>query len=377
MVDDQQYSNPFAQAQADAAYDPSQPDLSGEAAPLPAPGGSMVPGGAPPGVQVPKFFEGSPTELGKLRDSLMDLMPGVNQVADDTQLSLTGTQKMGLLAMSLSNPTGALDLVREMQQRQQKRKELAARTNLMMLDTARGILDAQNNVKEKMFHAQLAALKSQREQQELDADIEYKNAMANYYLAKGGAEQAQASAFSNAWGGGFGGFGGFGGQPAPDTMGGYGGPTGSLIPGESAILDENTPNPLTGELGGQTLTPEATADIFAEAEPMPGPSAGPPGFGGPSMGSPFPPKRTLRRSLTTRGPSITETVEPGFSPEDVVRELMKQPLFLQADPATQQEMFQNAMKFLKDPAALAGALGAPAANAAPGGMIPPRDDLGL
>jgi len=154
-------------------------------------------------------------------------------------------------------------------------------------------------------------------------------------------------------------------------MGGAAGPEDSLMPGESAMLDAETPNPITGELGGQTLTPEATADIFGEAQPLP--------RTGPRNPYPsLPGRRSVTRKMTSKGPSISETVSPGYGYEDVIKELMKQPMFISADAKTKAEMVREAMRFVNDPAALDRALG----GGLPGersGMVPTDsgDDLGL
>jgi len=131
---------PFNTAQAQAAdsgfgYQPAPPsaDLSGAQAP---PAGGMDP-------NKPKFFQGSPTELGQLRDMIMSQFPGVNDIDDEP---MDFNQQAALFAIALANPKGALDMIREKKDRQLKKRQMAAEFNMHAMTLASHVMDAQNQM---------------------------------------------------------------------------------------------------------------------------------------------------------------------------------------------------------------------------------------
>ena len=136
-----------AQAQTqgnDFGYTPGPPsaDLSGVPAGEPQyPPGSMAP--APP--PTPKFYSGSPSELGQLRDSIMGQFPGVNDIQPEDE-GFSWGERMGLMGIAMVNPSGALDMIRQKRDRMQKSRDRASQFNMHALTLASHVMDAQNNL---------------------------------------------------------------------------------------------------------------------------------------------------------------------------------------------------------------------------------------
>jgi len=148
--------------------------------------GSFVGGQEP--VPLPKFYGGSATVIGKMRDQLMEQFPGVNSV-QDSELEMTAQQKMGFFAFAISNPAGALDIVRDRQGRHAKRKARAAAMNLKMLEISKDVITSQDRNEQAMFTARQSAATAERQDRQLELDEEYKMGMLDMQEAEMGLKR--------------------------------------------------------------------------------------------------------------------------------------------------------------------------------------------
>src|SRR5207249_10725537 len=98
-------------------YEPAPPQPPPGAPPVPT-GSFSAPhpdtaAGAALDAQVPqRFYGGSTDEFGQLRDSIMQQFPSINDVGDG-DLGFSEGEKMGLMGLAITNPNGALDLIRQ------------------------------------------------------------------------------------------------------------------------------------------------------------------------------------------------------------------------------------------------------------------------
>ncbi len=221
--------SPFQDAVAQSQADPAAgAPIDGQFGELQA--GSFDPAASP--VPLPKFHAGSATQIGRIRDQLMDTFPGVNTI-EDAELEMSAAQKIGFFAHALTNPQGALDLVRQRQQRHLKRKARAAAMNMKMLEVSKGMIDSQNDLEAKMFTAKIEAARAEREDRRLEFQEEIQQGQldvqeANLAISKQQEERAGEQA---------------GIQKTMLERFGATPPTSGFT------------NPETGEMGGQTFVP--------------------------------------------------------------------------------------------------------------------------
>ncbi len=176
---------PFQDAVANAQADPSQgAGVDGEMGDY-APG-SFVPGQEP--IPLPKFYGGSATVIGRMRDQLMEQFPGVNLV-QDAELEMTAQAKMGFFAFAISNPQGALDIVRDRQARHAKRKARAAAMNLKMLEISKDVISSQDRTEQAMFTARQSAATAERQDRQLELNEEVQMGMLDMREAEVGLKR--------------------------------------------------------------------------------------------------------------------------------------------------------------------------------------------
>lgn len=238
--------NPFYEAQAGAAVDPSQGQI-----PTQVPQGLGAGDGS--GAPYPDINQGVPPihtydEIGAIRDSILKQFPDI-MAPDEPPMNLDTTQKLTMFGLFLANPQGALDMIRARRERQAKRDQLRAELGLKAVGLAGEMLKSQNEVSKGILEMHLKANQDWRERkkEEFQEHIERgKFALSQAAAARSARAEADA-------------------RQMQDFLMGRGD---EAQPGEGAILAPGTPNPITGETGGQSLTPEATATISPTAKPV-------------------------------------------------------------------------------------------------------------
>jgi len=156
---------PFQTAQAQSAdsgfgYQPAAPsaDMSMQ---QPGAPGSMQPGGPAP---QPSFYSGSMSEFGQMRDAIMAQFPGINNL-DEEDAPMDFSQKMGLMAIALANPEGALDMIKQKKDRALRKRQQAAEMAMNAGNLAARVLDSQNSLQLGIanMNAQAAHWKAQED----------------------------------------------------------------------------------------------------------------------------------------------------------------------------------------------------------------------
>src|SRR5262245_53576937 len=95
---------------------------------VPGPGNASAVAAPPEAPQAPTAF-GSPTQtmgqIANIRDAVMSQFPNITNF-DDPATSMSPSEKIGLFAMALHNPQGALAVIRGQQERHIERQKMAA-----------------------------------------------------------------------------------------------------------------------------------------------------------------------------------------------------------------------------------------------------------
>jgi len=108
------------------------------------------------------------SEFGQMRDAIMAQFPGINNL-DDEDGPMDATQKMGLMAIALANPQGALDMIRQKKERGLRKRQMAAEFAMHAGTLSAHVLDAQNTM--QLGIANLRSQESHWKAQEHAADV--------------------------------------------------------------------------------------------------------------------------------------------------------------------------------------------------------------